>query len=354
MSTRVCKFKECEEEVWEKSKEGFCLFHDPQISKKDPEKVKNRIIKNDICNLTGFKLPGNMVFEDETFEKEFIFKDTSIDGVLKFFNCEFRELKIKNCTFSNSIYFKKKCKFRFNIWIDELEMKNPSFPSPTPSLSFHNPIIGGVFCCKNSTIGRLNIINAEIKNKFWFENVDFLGYVRIRSEGARWFTENVKFSNPETQKVECMRAKKVHEENGNQIAADKHFYLEMKGRRKQKFDLWGFFEWLIADLTCEYGTNWKRVLSVSGGLIILFGFIYWLGNRFAEGTISYANGDTISTSIMGLLDSFYYSIVTFTTLGQGNMYPTGILKFFSAIQSVFGAIFMALLIAVFARKWMRK
>jgi len=220
-------------------------------------------------------------------------------------------------------------------------------------LTFYYPNIIGNFHCSNSTIGKLIIANSKITGKYWFENVTFLGNVIIGSDGARWF-KNVEFNLSEIQVRECMRAKKIHEENGNQVEADKHFYLEMKGRRKQKFVLRRFLEWFVADITCKYGTSWERVLEISGLTILLFGGLYWLINKFTEGALSYANGHTISTSWYGLFDSFYYSIVTFTTLGYGDMHPTGILKIPSAIQSILGAIFMALLVAVFARKWMRK
>jgi len=59
-------------------------------------------------------------------------------------------------------------------------------------------------------------------------------------------------------------------------------------------------------------------------------------------------------SVMGtLLNALYYSLVTFTTLGYGDMHPTSWLKALSAIEALTGAVFMALIVAVIARKWMR-
>ncbi|WP_297514406.1 potassium channel family protein [Thermococcus sp.] len=53
------------------------------------------------------------------------------------------------------------------------------------------------------------------------------------------------------------------------------------------------------------------------------------------------------------LNALYYSLVTFTTLGYGDMHPTGWLKALSALEALTGAVFMALIVAVIARKWMR-
>lgn len=54
-----------------------------------------------------------------------------------------------------------------------------------------------------------------------------------------------------------------------------------------------------------------------------------------------------------IFNAMYYSLVTFTTLGYGDMHPTGWLKALSAIEALTGAVFMALIVAVIARKWMR-
>ncbi len=52
-------------------------------------------------------------------------------------------------------------------------------------------------------------------------------------------------------------------------------------------------------------------------------------------------------------NALYYSLVTSTTLGYGDMHPTGWLKIVSGLEALTGAVFMALIVAVIARKWMR-
>ncbi|MBU7045430.1 MAG: two pore domain potassium channel family protein, partial [Theionarchaea archaeon] len=67
--------------------------------------------------------------------------------------------------------------------------------------------------------------------------------------------------------------------------------------------------------------------------------------------------DCLSPSWTMLTDfyyCFYYSVVTFTTLGYGDIHPIGHLSHAIAFSEAFtGAFFIALFVVVFARKMMR-
>ncbi|MBU7025782.1 MAG: two pore domain potassium channel family protein [Theionarchaea archaeon] len=49
----------------------------------------------------------------------------------------------------------------------------------------------------------------------------------------------------------------------------------------------------------------------------------------------------------------YYSIVTFTTLGYGDIHPLGYSHIIASVEALTGAFFIALFVVVFARKMMR-
>ena len=54
---------------------------------------------------------------------------------------------------------------------------------------------------------------------------------------------------------------------------------------------------------------------------------------------------------MTLLQSFYFSVITFTTIGYGDLYPTGAgSKLLVGIESLSGAIFIALFVFVLGRQ----
>ncbi|EHR78087.2 hypothetical protein OCC_04495 [Thermococcus litoralis DSM 5473] len=151
----------------------------------------------------------------------------------------------------------------------------------------------------------------------------------------------------------------IYERLGDKENADKMFVLEMRAKRKArlknaqtKFEklkayTHNFFEWLLGDLPSEYGTNWIRLLGISLLVIIGNAIPYTIWSNFIEGFPQTSN------YLVRFANAFYYSLVTFTTLGYGDMHPTGWLKALSALEAFTGAVFMALIVAVIARKWMR-
>ncbi|WP_188202595.1 potassium channel family protein [Thermococcus camini] len=110
----------------------------------------------------------------------------------------------------------------------------------------------------------------------------------------------------------------------------------------------------------ELKTKAKVKLAIhSTGIFGILWTIFALGTTLnPKGSICISTADSVCTpigmsGIEGIFNVLYYSMVTFTTLGYGDMHPTGWLKALSAIEALTGAVFMALIVAVIARKWMR-
>jgi len=89
--------------------------------------------------------------------------------------------------------------------------------------------------------------------------------------------------------------------------------------------------------SCNYGRSLKRWALWVLGVILFFGLIFGL----VPGLIAR----------QGILNGLYFSVITFTTLGYGDLVPLTLLgKILVVLEVVLGYLMGGLLIAIFARK----
>ncbi len=104
-------------------------------------------------------------------------------------------------------------------------------------------------------------------------------------------------------------------------------------------------EYVLADFTCKYGTDWKRPVILWVALVIfVFPFIYCLTH-----SISGIHG----AGVDNIWNCLYFSVVTATTLGYGDLHPVGWGKAIASAEAIFGMFMWAVFLAVFSRKYMR-
>lgn len=124
-----------------------------------------------------------------------------------------------------------------------------------------------------------------------------------------------------------------------------------------------WFNLSVSDFIYQYGENPLRVIRFA--LIIIFLFAITLNfsgivnsdrtNLIIE-FIKESQGDKYTLKYLGpILESFlnclYFSVVTFTTLGYGDFQPaSGLSRIFVSLESIIGAITMALFVYTFARR----
>ena len=96
-------------------------------------------------------------------------------------------------------------------------------------------------------------------------------------------------------------------------------------------------------ITCDYGRSLKRFFFWWAIVIIVFGLIYALVPNLIY-NLNQHNHNSLANGI-------YFSVVTFTTLGYGDMYPISIFgKIFVITEVIIGYIMSGLLIAILARR----
>ena len=117
------------------------------------------------------------------------------------------------------------------------------------------------------------------------------------------------------------------------------------------------YDWMLSklvDLISGYGEKPKRVISFSIGLIVLYSFIYMIfGVQEGDQPIGFYASHSLSENIGHWLGTLYYSVVTFTTLGYGDITPIGISRFFAALEAFTGSFAMALFVVIFVKKMTR-
>ncbi len=167
--------------------------------------------------------------------------------------------------------------------------------------------------------------------------------------------EDCQFNSPHAEEVFYRLARTSWERSGDFEKADEYYYLEMVAKRKIKASArrrgWRkllkkmeiLFEWLFADLTCKYGTDWKRPILIWLAAVNVFFPILFFLTGSVRGL----------SSSMGFLDYEYFSIVTATTLGYGDYHPVGVGRAIASLEALFGMFMWAVFLTVFARKYMR-
>lgn len=116
--------------------------------------------------------------------------------------------------------------------------------------------------------------------------------------------------------------------------------------------------WLRASLARKvmlYGESPFRVVATSFLIILAFTLLYPLGGwmRPVEPGGTLGQRLTIAQVLNNptvLGESFYYSTLTFTTLGFGDFRPVGLGRFLTTVETGLGAILIALLVFVLGRR----
>ncbi len=124
-----------------------------------------------------------------------------------------------------------------------------------------------------------------------------------------------------------------------------------------------WFNLSFSDFIYRYGENPWRVIRFASIVIFLFAIILNISgivnsdrtNLIIE-FIKESQGDEYTLKYLGpilgnFLNCLYFSVVTFTTLGYGDFQPAaGLSRFFVSLESLIGAITMALFVYTFARR----
>ncbi|MDH5633461.1 MAG: pentapeptide repeat-containing protein [Gammaproteobacteria bacterium] len=132
-------------------------------------------------------------------------------------------------------------------------------------------------------------------------------------------------------------------------------YRELVVRRKQlpKPSLKRFVSWLV-DGYCGYGEKPLRIIVSSLALVTVFALLYsGIGLQHDGAIQNMTNTTGLPDRVKLFINSLYFSVVTFTTLGYGDFSPVGWARPVAAIEAVIGSFTNALFVVVFVRRMTR-
>ncbi len=162
---------------------------------------------------------------------------------------------------------------------------------------------------------------------------------------------------------------RILKENYNTIGqydAEDYAYVEFKrtelkadineAKKKNKISLlWEYpvsaFKWALFDFTGLYATNPIRVLLSMFIIYLLFSFLY-ISIPFLTGQHIFSSYEFTST-LSYIKTCFYFSGVTFYTIGYGDLTPTGVFRGIAVLEGFVGVFMMAYFTVAFVRKILR-
>lgn len=207
---------------------------------------------------------------------------------------------------------------------------------------------------ERSRLLEIKIDGAKIAGINWGNNKIVIN----ETEGKRFEKKKqmAKAREKYLEAEEIYRNIRTHQmERGLFDDAAEFFYREMVCRRKQ-LPLWSLrrFNSKIIDLLCGYGEKTYRVISCAIVFILFNSLIFYaFGIQYGSEIIRISGAQNFFLNIREYFLTVYFSVVTFTTLGYGDIAPYGISRLFATIEAFSGAFMMALFVLLFGRKMIR-
>lgn len=132
---------------------------------------------------------------------------------------------------------------------------------------------------------------------------------------------------------------------------------ELESQKNKGFfpALWAYlqyaFKWVVFDKIGLYATDPVRVLGSMIVTYVIFSLIYYVLPFVANTRIVSSLGDPDKLSRVAV--AFYHSAITFLTIGYGDYYPSGAIRWISGMEGFIGLFMMSYFTVAFVRKILR-
>jgi len=202
---------------------------------------------------------------------------------------------------------------------------------------------------KNTNLLGTQLLYTKMDNIHWNEKI------LQESQADRTLDKNEKLDLYEQSEEVYRNLRRATEEQGLFQLTGLFFQREMVMRRKQlpRYSSKRALSKMV-ELFCGYGEDPLRVVTFSLITIFCFALIYFLlGISHGDEIIQFLSTSTLIENAFNFFNSLYFSVVTFTTLGYGDLSPHGWTRAFAAVEAFVGSFSLALFVVVFVKKMTR-
>ncbi len=285
---------------------------------------------------------GDLNFELAEYESSEMIFDKAIfgDGNVSFYNAKCKQLSFKSCHLNNYLDVRLyKCEYIYlsdTIVRDIIDFKPYDFDVDIDVVDFSGMRLIGRIYIDWKTNNVKQLINSQPKSSH-----------RVKSEQFRILKENFSVTGQYSDEDKSYIEFKRHE-----MKADLQDEIEKNIFSSLWEYPWYYLKLIIFDKAGQYATNPLRVMLSMVVTFIIFSLIYTVILLINNtGIVSGIGGEHDQLSLIGR--SFYHSAITFLTIGYGDFYPFGPIRWLSGIEGFVGLFLMSYFTVAFVRKILR-
>jgi uncharacterized protein YjbI with pentapeptide repeats len=305
------------------------------------------------ANFRGTSFGGYTNFFDTNFDGDADFRGTSFGGYTNFWNTSFAgDADFLYASFGGyTNFFDASFDGDVNFWSasfgGDVHFFDTSFDG---DVNFWSASFVGVADFRYASFGGNVLFEHMQFNKVFFSDTTFtnvsLHETDFKSMRVDWSSlkDTLVFDGPAY--IKLVKNFREMEQFGD---ADDAYYQYR--RLSQANKEWSFSKLgdILMWLSCGYGVKPQYTIILAVILILIFTIIYWLGN----GIKRLKESDEDDEQDVSFCDAFYFSVVTFTTVGYGDWYPKDRYRKFVMIEGLVGWLTLALFLVTLANVMIR-
>lgn len=285
---------------------------------------------------------GNVIFDQLVSASDFIFDNAEFgNGKLSFYGAKASKLSFQLCQFNNYVDLRvnsvRKIDLSYTIVRDIIDL----MPTEKSRVEVEQMNFSGMRNLGNLYVDWygnkvLKLVLSQSDSTFKQKSEQFLVLKETYNATGRYADEDKAY----------VWYKRM------ELKADLAYAIE----KNPKNAFWAyptaFSKWLLFDKIGLYATEPLRVLFSVAVVYTLFSLLYLFLPYVADTHIGTGGGDVLS-NLNEVAKAFYYSAITFLTIGYGDYYPIGIMRFFASIEGYVGVFLMGYFSVAFVRKVLR-